>query len=89
MEGERNEYHRFLGVDKEGYGGLQALFHNVCSHLVIHTAIFDSIRSFLGQDMDCDLCVYLPAIFEVVSDCTASFRSATSICVETRNATLS
>lgn len=75
----------FWGIEEQRLGGLQAGLQGLRSCLVDHTSLADSVRDFLCLDMNHDLDIYLRAIFTVVHDHTADFRSGTSNAVGTHS----
>lgn len=57
------------------HGSLELLLRSFLFRLVYHASLVDSVRDFPFQDTDSDLDVYLRAVFVVVCDRTAGFRS--------------
>lgn len=69
-------------------GGWEAFFCSLCSRLVDHMPLGDSVRDFLRQNMDHDLDDYSQVVFAAVHDRMVCFQSTTSRVVGTHSAML-
>lgn len=87
-DGEHDENRHRIGIQDQWRGVFEALPHSGPSHMIDHTSIVDLDLDFLRQDVDCDVDVYLLAIFIAVRDLTAGLHSVTSNVVETHSSML-